>query len=224
MVGSMMVMFPAAFCAGMTLPLATYVLTSRGLGEASIGKVYAANTAGCIVGAAFATHLGMEMLGLKGLTGFGALLDALVALMVLVYAWRSGASPRLAIAAAALFAVGVVAFVAAPLDLLRMSSGVYRHGVFIDPREAQVSFYRDGKTATISVVDVGPVRSIGTNGKPDASIMRDAAMRATPDEYTMVLAAALPLALKPHAELVANIGFGSGLTTNALLGRPSIRE
>jgi hypothetical protein len=61
MAASMLVMFPTAFCAGMTLPLATHALTSRGHGEASIGRVYAANTAGCIAGAAFATHLGMEL-------------------------------------------------------------------------------------------------------------------------------------------------------------------
>jgi len=42
----MIVMFPTAFCAGMTLPLATHVLTARGFGEASIGRVYGANTAG----------------------------------------------------------------------------------------------------------------------------------------------------------------------------------
>ena len=41
---SMAVMFPTAFCAGMTLPLATHALTSRGHGEAAIGRVYGANT------------------------------------------------------------------------------------------------------------------------------------------------------------------------------------
>ena len=79
----MIVMFPTAFCAGMTLPLATHALTSRGLGEASIGKVYGANTAGCIVGAAFATHVGMEAFGVKGLTGLGAFLDVGVAALVI---------------------------------------------------------------------------------------------------------------------------------------------
>ena len=60
---SIAVMFPTAFCAGMTLPLATHALTSRGHGEAAIGRVYGANTAGCILGTYFATHLGMEALG-----------------------------------------------------------------------------------------------------------------------------------------------------------------
>src|SRR5437868_4986554 len=40
----------------------------------------------------------------------------------------------------------------------------------------------------------------------------------------MVLAAALPLSMKPDAATVANIGFGSGLTTHSLLGSPRVKE
>jgi hypothetical protein len=39
----------------------------------------------------------------------------------------------------------------------------------------------------------------------------------TVDESTMVLAAAIPLSMQPHPTRVANIGFGSGLTTHTLL-------
>ncbi len=221
---SMVVMFPAAFCAGMTLPLATYALTSRGFGESSIGKVYAANTAGCIVGAIFATHVGMEMMGVKGLTGAGALIDLAVGVLI-YFAGRQGVRPaRLGLGVAAAGFAVVVAFYAAPLDLLRMSSGVYRYGAFLNPEESKVMFYRDGKTATISVIDTGWLRSITTNGKPDASITRDPTLRASADEATMLLMAMLPLAMKPHAETIANIGFGSGLTTHALLASPNVRR
>ena len=103
-----------------------------------------------------------------------------------------------------------------------MSSGVYRLGDFINPARSSMRFYRDGKTATISVVDVGTMRSIRTNGKSDAGLQMDDGARALPDEYTMVLAAALPLMLNPKVRDVANIGFGSGLTTHALLGSPQI--
>ena len=48
---TLVVMFPATFCAGMTLPLITFTLLKQGGGEKSIGAVYAANTAGAIVGA-----------------------------------------------------------------------------------------------------------------------------------------------------------------------------
>ena len=63
------IMFPASFCAGMTLPLITFVLLRSGQGEKAIGAVYAANTLGAIIGVFAAAHLGMPLLGLKGHRG-----------------------------------------------------------------------------------------------------------------------------------------------------------
>jgi len=59
------IMFPATFCAGITLPLITYALLRGGNGEESIGAVYSANTLGSILGVFFAAHVGMSLLGLK---------------------------------------------------------------------------------------------------------------------------------------------------------------
>src|SRR5207247_1347085 len=61
------IMFPATFCAGITLPLITYALLHGGHGEMSIGAVYSANTLGSILGVFSAAHIGMPLLGLKGL-------------------------------------------------------------------------------------------------------------------------------------------------------------
>ncbi|HWE22595.1 MAG TPA: fused MFS/spermidine synthase, partial [Myxococcales bacterium] len=64
---AMAVMLPATFCAGTTLPLITFHLMKRGHGEGSIGAVYAANTVGAIAGVFCAVHIGLPLLGLKGL-------------------------------------------------------------------------------------------------------------------------------------------------------------
>jgi spermidine synthase len=220
-VASMMVMFPAAFCAGMTLPLATSALLVRRHGEASIGRIYGANTAGCIVGAAFATHVGMESFGVKGLTGLGAAAD--LAMAAAVFAIGLRISLRTVLAAAATTVVAAVAiYASSDLDELKMASGVFRYGRFLTPDIAKVLFYRDGKTATISVTDIRDSRSIRTNGKPDASIVFRNRTRPSSDEPTMVLAGTLPFAFKPDAKRVANIGFGSGLTTHSVLGSPTV--
>jgi uncharacterized membrane protein len=58
------IMFPATFCAGMTLPLLTYALLASGQGEKSIGAVYSANTLSSISHAA--AHIRPPLLGLKG--------------------------------------------------------------------------------------------------------------------------------------------------------------
>ena len=221
LVASMMVMFPAAFCAGMTLPLATNALLVRRHGEASIGRIYGANTAGCIVGAAFATHIGMEAFGVKGLTGLGAIADLAMAAAVFAIGMRINLRTAFAGVATLVAAAGAI-YVSSELDELKMASGVFRYGIFLSPENSKVIYYRDGKTATISVVDIGNSRSIRTNGKPDASIEFHNRTRPSTDEPTMVLAGTLPFAFKPDAKKVANIGFGSGLTTHAVLGSPVV--
>ena len=50
---------------GMTLPLFTYALLRNGGGEASVGRIYAANTIGAIVGVFATVHFLLPMLGLK---------------------------------------------------------------------------------------------------------------------------------------------------------------
>ena len=59
-----LVMLPATFCAGMTLPLITGALMRRGAGERAIGQVYAANTVGAIAGVLIAVHAGVPVLDL----------------------------------------------------------------------------------------------------------------------------------------------------------------
>jgi hypothetical protein len=94
---------------------------------------------------------------------------------------------------------GAVAFAFVQLDLLRMSSGVFRFGTFEDPQRVKLAFYRDGKTASIAVTDNSENgrRSIRTNGKTDAAITMGEGARGA-DESTMTLAAAIPLAMKPR--------------------------
>jgi len=219
---SALVMLPAAFCAGMTLPLITGALLRRGAGERAIGQVYAANTLGAIGGVLLAVHAGLPLLGLKGTLIFGALVDAGLGLALLYRfaADRTARAPwRSAFAAAA--AVCVLAFVpmslAFELDANKMTSGVFRHGDLASSRDAKVLFSRDGKTATVHLVSYADAVSIRTNGKSDGSINLDPQGERGSDEITMVLTGAVPLAIKPAAKTAAVIGIGTGLTMHTLL-------
>jgi hypothetical protein len=124
-------------------------------------------------------------------------------------------------AAATLLLFGIA--VAAPVLPERIASGVYRTGRAMLEANRSVLFHRDGKTASVTVVQAPEHVMIATNGKPDASIAQGAA-RPTFDELTMVTAALLPLAFRPDAKTAAVIGFGSGMTTTALLGSPAIER
>ncbi len=61
-----LIMIPATFCAGMTLPLLTHELMRRGTGERAIGTIYSANTLGAIVGVLLTIHVLMPLIGVKG--------------------------------------------------------------------------------------------------------------------------------------------------------------
>src|SRR5688500_14951518 len=103
------------------------------------------------------------------------------------------------------------------------------------PQDMLMLFYRDGRTATVSVRrarDGGTV-SLATNGKPDASLTtswlrpdpRDTTRRPlTGDQVTQSLLPLLTLAHVPNARSAAVIGQGSGMTSHMLLASPALRQ
>ncbi|HET7031947.1 MAG TPA: hypothetical protein VFJ48_02400, partial [Casimicrobiaceae bacterium] len=229
------IMVPAAFFAGMTLPLLTFLLYSRGRGEADIGAVYGWNTFGGILGTALGGLVLLPLIGLKDLLVAGAAIDIALGLALGAVLLRRGqlTAPRRA-ALTALAAAAVIGVFSAltlfDFDPTRMASGVFRHGRAQIREGSEVTFHADGRTASVDViVDVLGGTSIATNGKVDASINMNRARGdrdapAAPDEYTMTAAAALPLAYAPEARRAAIIGHGSGLTTHVLLASPLVEQ
>lgn len=221
---AMAVMLPTTFVAGMTLPLFTHILLRNGAGEKAIGQIYAANTLGAIGGVLFAMHVALPVLGLKNTIGVGALVD--LALGIALYL---ALAPRMRwrlVLGRGVPALAVITAVILQLDLQpgTLASGVYRYGNVGLPPGADIVFYRDGKTATVSVErNSAGMMTIATNGKTDASIQVTGAT-PSPDEKTMAMLAGLALAYRPDARHVAVIGFGSGLSTHTLLASPSIES
>ncbi len=226
------IMFPAAFCAGMTLPLITYALLRGGHGERSIGAVYASNTLGSIAGVMLAAHVGLPLLGLQGLITAGAALDVGLGLLLL---WRlaargavpggaSAPAPRLALGATLIAAVAFgAAGLGVSLDRYKMASGVFRRGDVYSAQDAELKFYQDGKTTSVSLMQFPEGLSLRTNGKSDGAINLGEGPRIS-DEVTMVLTAALPLAYRPDAKRAAIIGIGTGLTTHTMLASPALER
>jgi predicted membrane-bound spermidine synthase len=209
-----LVMLPATFCAGMTLPLITGALLRRGAGEQAIGQVYAANTLGAIAGVLLAVHAGLPLIGLKGTLLAGAIVDVALGLALLNFlALRKS----LVYAGATCAALIVAIMLGVQLDAHKMTAGVFRHGDIGPSRDASILFNKDGKTATVHLVKYPEAVSLRTNGKSDGSINLDPGGERGTDEITMVLTAALPLALKPETRSAAVIGIGTGLTTHTLL-------
>ncbi|WP_145479382.1 spermidine synthase [Stenotrophomonas rhizophila] len=226
---ALLVMFPAAFFAGMTLPLLTLALLRQGHGEKAIGQAYAFNTVGAIVGVLAAVHLLMPVFGLKYALLTAAVVDIGLGLVLLKRYTISSSQSRVPplMWAAAPAAAAIVASVAlVHFDPAVLSSSVYRTGLAALDDDARTIFYKDGKTATVAVFELGAegkeVRMITTNGKVDAGLAYDDARISTPDEATMLLLAAIPMSMRDSYDRVGVVGFGSGMTTHALLGHAGI--
>lgn len=218
------VMLPTTFMAGMTLPLLTLIMFKKGHGENAIGKIYATNTVGAIIGVVLAVHFAMPAFGTKGLISLGSFIDISlgVTLLCITYASLKRWEFTLSAGIGGLFFVGILGFI--QLDVTKMVSGVYRFRNVHLSKDFEVEYFKDGKTASVSLVRHGDNSlSITTNGKPDATIAPDDA-EPNMDEITMVMAAVLPLSFHPDARIIANIGMGSGLTTQGLLTSDRIKR
>jgi spermidine synthase len=218
---ALIIMLPATICAGMTLPLLTYYLISKGYGEKSIGSIYAANTLGAIIGVIAGVQFIMPNLGVKNLITIGGGIDIFLGLILLWYVETSFKKLRWAAIVGVSSLVLLTSVIWWQLDPIKMSSGVYQHGMI--PTERNILFHKDGKTASVDLVRSSDesVLSISTNGKPDASIGKD---KPTGDEPTMILLGALPWSIHNQAKTAAVIGFGAGVTSHTLLSIPAIER
>jgi len=220
---AMMVMLPATFCAGTTLPLITRILLNDKKNEKVVGQVYASNTVGAILGVLIAIHWVMPLLSLKSVIVIGALFDITLGYVLCVYADSVKKISALFWITVTFLALGWFSFFV-QLNPEKMASGVFRTGKIT--QNGSVIFLQDGKTATISVSQThlpnhAKQLVIATNGKPDASLGFN---MQTDDEITQVFLGVLPASLDPNAKNAAVIGFGSGITSHLLLEFPTLQQ
>ncbi len=236
----LLIMLPATFCAGMTLPLLTHVMLKRGQAEKVVGQVYGLNTFGAIVGAVASGLILMPLVQLKGVIVIGALVDMVLGLYLLRSEIASGRAARgtsTLIRTAAAGTVLTLTFgLVFPVDPMVLTSTVFRRGRKKLYEGYKVLSYVDGRTATVTVVDNTTFPSyhiIYTNGKPDASVILDRwpegrdpkfGPEIAGDEPNQFLVGIVPLMARPDATHAALIGFGSGVTCHTMLGSPNLER
>jgi len=241
---ALLVMLPATFCAGTTLPLITRTLLTSGEGERAIGWVYGVNTLGSILAVVAASLLLLPLLGLKLLLILGGGLDMALGVLLLTLAgrgwWGRGQGTPLQAsvigsrasglgAALGASAMVLLALFGVRMDRVLLSSGVYRTGR-LPGADTELLFYRDGRTATVTADRRPPgVLTLSTNGKPDATLTEgwlqpppDQPIPLSLDEPTQTLLALVTLAHNPRAEQALVVGQGSGLSSHMLLGSPHL--
>ncbi|MBM3823355.1 MAG: hypothetical protein FJ404_10790 [Verrucomicrobia bacterium] len=225
-----LVMFVPTTCLGMTLPLVSRISTSelRHAGG-SVGRVFAVNTAGTVLGAALTGLWLMPQLGMARTLALGILLNAGIGLAVLL---RSTQVSRIGVMAGVGLA-GVVwvwtagnvfqptwkqAFSAGFWRLTNMPNDLAAYRSYL--RSGEFAYYKDGAGSSVCVVPTyGSGKTnlfLKVNGKTDASTAEDM--------KTQVMSGHVPMMLKPSATNALIVGLGCGVTCGAVAVHPSIRH
>lgn len=226
---------PSTLGMGAMFPLTLRLFTRGGATAAEdVGTVYSANTLGSIAGAWLPGFVLMPIFGAEATLLLGLGVNLVLALVLVIVANDDRPAP---------FYRTIVVHIVAPLvpallalfaflyhrggenarwDLERMSLGVFRMslvreaGLCADRDDpADILFYRDGITTTVSVERFFNHLALKNNGKVDAS--------NSGDMPTQIMVGVYPLVLHPKGPRnldVAMVGFGSGMTVGTVLKFP----
>lgn len=235
------VMVIPTFALGATFPVVTSLLIDN-LGHMGqrVGKAYALNTLGAVIGAATAGLILVPLVGMQQTLIFGAMLNLLVGLGVTLliketpFVWRMST-----IGIAGLLATVTVIYIQ-PWAPHIINSGVYLYANQYQDMEVRfraleaeqgkssglstwdiweiamkqydLLYYNPGATATVAVMErKDGVRFLTIDGKTDAGTGGKSDMR------TQVMIGQLPLLFHEHADKVLVVGLGSGVTAGSVL-------
>ncbi len=221
------VMFPTTYALGWVFPLVLQAVGGglKGL-ESSVGRTYAANTIGAILGAACGGFLLIPLLGV-GTTLVGVAVVQLLLGAALLPGSSVGSPRRLRALSVTCVALALFCIAIRPRwDVLMMNSGVYMNIQDVDASKGwddftkhvrtnnELVYAKDGLTASILVARQPEFDNmyLAVNGKIDASSREDL--------ETQLVAGHLPLLLHPAPRDVLIIGLASGITVGAAATHP----
>jgi len=219
LVTAMLLLVPTTLM-GVAFPLVTklYVRDLRELGT-SVGRAYAANTLGAILGSFTAGFVLIPLVGVQRAIYVAVGVNVLVGATFVMACRASTPAMRRLLAGLLVWALGVLLWRIPTWDQMLMTSGPYLYAVEmkLDRAKTQAEaeeqlrtdadelYYKEGVTATVSVLRAPDgVTWLRVNGKNDASSLGD-----MPSQQ---LVGHLPLLLTPGAKDVLVIGLGSGVT------------
>jgi len=205
------IVFVPACSMGAALPLGIAAWRSEvGAAGRAVGGIYAANTAGAIVGSLLTGFVLLPQFGATESIQLGAVLGLVVA-AVLLFRDREVSRRRRSLWLGVFIAGGAALLVALPeADIANLQRGVFRRvqgsGELAPPKTALL-YAREGHHATVTVFRTPNSTVLKVNGKADASTGADV--------DTQYLLGHLPMFLHPEPQRVCIIGYGSGATAYA---------
>lgn len=237
-----LVMLPPTLALGAAFPAVAVLLVDEmgQLGE-RLGKAYALNTAGAVLGAALAGLVLVPLVGMQKTILLGALANLSAALLTWMFAVGRVPLPRrLTVTTAVLLAALTTGVLIRPWAPRLLNSGVYLYASRYEDMEEryrqaaadkenipqldtwdvwelamqqyELLYYNPGVTATVGVMQrKDGVRFLTIDGKTDASTGEKSDMR------TQVMIGQLPLLLHEAPERALVVGLGSAVTAGSVL-------
>jgi len=209
-VSTLALLFIPTFCMGASFPIAIRLASPAGEPGGGVGRVYAANTVGAILGSLVAGYLLIPRIGTQNSLFLLAAVN-----VVCAGAASIAAFPRrrilVLLPSAVLLTFLVMTAVRTPPDLLVRSAGT------LDSKVSEVIHFHEDTTCTVSITRVpflsGTFLSLDVNGVNVAG--------SSPDLVAIQkLQGHLPLLVHGSAKSVLHIGFGSGGTAWAVSRHP----
>ncbi len=224
-----LILLPISFLLGMTFPLSvkTCALDLERVGS-SVGKLYSVNTLGAILGSFLAGFVVIPFLGSEKtliLTSISYLITGVILLAIFT---RIKTSIKLICVCSSLAALFLSMQSKDFWDYNKVvTAQVLRRSLLASPLKASdslpewfnlhsrtfaLAFYKEGQIASVAIRKRGNHTILFTNGHIDASNDNDMENQA--------MVSVLPLLLKPEAEKICIVGWGSGVTAGYALQFP----
>jgi spermidine synthase len=209
---------PAALLWGASFPLALAAVASRGRDAGRmVGGIYAANTAGAIVGAVAFSMILIPAIGTQNCERLLIVLSGLGAL----YVWPTAATWTPRAKAGTLFlaaAAGAVVLLAMSVSKVPSMLIAYGRRITTSTGHSEILYAGEGMNASIAISkwDDGAVQ-FHVSGKVEAST----------EPYDMRLQRMLghmPALLHPKPRSVLVVGFGAGVTAGSFVLHPEVQR
>lgn len=211
--------FVPTFFMGAQFPLVIKLMARKleTLGR-HVGRAYACNTIGAIVGSFVAGFILIPGLGLQTTLISAVFLNVLLGIAILAFGARLSLNVKIYVLPAVLMFSILAAQSIGPWDKSVISSGSFMPYRIADLKEAELKknkilFFKEGMHTTVTTeLSVSGNIFLRVNGKTDASLALD--MR------TQLLSGYLPMLFHPDPKSALVIGQGSGITLGAVTQFP----
>ena len=206
-------MLPAAILWGASFPFALAAIATPGEDTSRlVGRVYAANTVGSIIGATVCSLLLIPLLGTRDAQRVLIALAAVASMMVLL---APSMKARVALVVTPLVAALLIATVPA------LPGNLVAHGRYAVTwiGKTEVLYVGEGMNSSVAVTNVlsSGATQFHVSGKVEASSLPQ-------DMRLQKMLAHLPALVHPNPQSVLVVGFGAGVTAGSFLPYPSLKR